>query len=533
MSGPDGKTQAERLLSLALAAATELWATPEGQPCITFPVAAHREHHLLRTGQVRDWLSRQYYEDEGRAPSSQALADALGVLRGKALYEGSRYELSVRYAAHRGATYLDLGDAKWRAVKIDRDGWRIVADPPVRFRRPRGLLALPEPGRDGDLGALRALLNVDYHGWRLICGWLVGTMAPTGPYPLLSLYGEAGSAKSTAARLLRELTDPNIAPLRSEPRGERDLAIAAGNGRILALDNVSRISTALSDALCRLATGGGFATRELYSDSEELLLHYCRPAIVTGITEVITRGDLADRASVVTLLPIADHQRRTEAELAARWAEVQPIALGGLLDATVTALRRLPEVELPRLPRLADHARWVAAAEPALGWESDAYLAAYGEARILANEAALEESPLTEPLRELAEEGFIGSATELLAALSKLLTGTASPRGSWPSGPRELSGALRRLAPSLRTVGIEVAFPRRGSRRRPIVVQKIDGDERQNRHTVTRGDRPDDADDGPNAAHTARSAPVPAASPAEEAGFERLADKFDLRGEPG
>jgi hypothetical protein len=529
-------SQGEILLRLAHEAGVELWATSEGDPMMTVPVAEHVEHHRLATRAARDWLGFLFYGAQERPPSAQAVQDTLGVLRGEALYAGARVDAPVRYAATEEATYLDLGDPEWRAVEITADGWRVVAEPPVRFRRPRGALALPNPVPGGSLKVLREMLNVDEEGWRLIVGFLVGTMAPHGPYPLLCFEGEAGSAKSTAARRIRELTDPNVAPLRSEPRDERDLAIAAANGRIIALDNVSRITPTLSDALCRLATGGAYATRELFSDTEETLLAAVRPAIITGITEVITRGDLADRALKVTLSPISDEDRRPEAELDARWEELRPIALGGLLDATVTALRRLPDVRPDRLPRLADHARWVMAAEPALGWEDGAYLAAYEDARVLANESALESSPLTAPLKLIAASGFEGTATDLLERIEDLADDDAVRSKSWPRSARSLSGMLRRLAPSLRESGIAIAFTR-DEKRRLVTVQEGTEPDRHVRHDRQEDAPPHlfpdandaaDANDGLNGSFLSQEGPPDLASCDDEAEAERLAEKFGV-----
>src|SRR5436305_515316 len=81
-------------------------------------------------------------------------------------------------------------------------------------------------------------------------------------------------------RLLRSLVDPSVTPLRSEPREVRDLMIAATSGWVVALDNLSRLPQWLSDSLCRLSTGGGFATRELYTDSDEVLFDAQRPALL-------------------------------------------------------------------------------------------------------------------------------------------------------------------------------------------------------------------------------------------------------------
>ena len=72
--------------------------------------------------------------------------------------------------------------------------------------------------------------------------------------------------------------------------------IAARNSWVLAFDNVSSVPDWLSDAFCRLSTGGGLATRMLYTDDDEILFDAQRPVLLTGIEEVATRGDLLDRS---------------------------------------------------------------------------------------------------------------------------------------------------------------------------------------------------------------------------------------------
>lgn len=192
-------------------------------------------------------------------------------------------------------------------------------NPPVRFRRPAGQGALPVPIHGGKLDELRPFLNLaDEEEFCLICAWLVAAFRPGSPYPILYFVGEQGSAKSTATRVLRRLIDPNKAELRTAPRDERDLQIAANNSHIIALDNISRLDPWLSDAMCRLATGGGFATRELYTDLDEVLFDAKRPQLMNGIEEVAARGDFLERAIIITLLAIQDVARRDEKTF---WAE--------------------------------------------------------------------------------------------------------------------------------------------------------------------------------------------------------------------
>jgi hypothetical protein len=206
------------------------------------------------------------YRNDEAAANQGSLQDAVVTLEGG----GGERAVHVRLGECGGRIYLDLADAHWRAVEVGPDGWRITADPPVCFRRPRGLLPLPAPAPGGRIDELRPFVNVpDDRGWRLLVATLVQALRPRGPYPVLSFTGEHGSAKSTQARVFRSLIDPCVAPLRGEPRDLRDLMIAASSAWVVAYDNLSSLQPWLSDALCRLATGGGFATRELYSDADD------------------------------------------------------------------------------------------------------------------------------------------------------------------------------------------------------------------------------------------------------------------------
>jgi hypothetical protein len=430
----------------------------------TFPLASRA---------FRQQLVHWFYRAKGKVPSSEALRGAMDALAGKALFDGPRLPVRVRLGELDGAIYLDLGRDDWTAVRITAEGWSVVTNYPVRFRHPRGLLPLPLPERPGNITALRDLANVPSDTeWRLLLGWLLAAFRPCGPYPVLILTGEQGAAKSTTARLLRSLIDPNAAPLRSEPRDGRDVVIAAGNSWLLALDNLSYMPAWLSDCLCRLATGGGFATRELYTDAEEVLFDSQRPAILNSIEDIADRGDLLDRAVIVRLPAIPEEKRLPESEFWAAADAARPVILGGLLDAVAAGLRNLPHVRLDRLPRMADFAMWVTACEPALGWAAGSFLAAYRGNVADANELALDGSPIWPALRQLVDSRpWEGTASELLDELGRLAGDKGTSARGWPKRPHVLSGRLRRLAPNLRRAGISIEFVDRhtGRRREKII----------------------------------------------------------------
>lgn len=455
------KRESQAALLIKLATDAELFHTPDGDCYATIAVDNHKEIYLIKSKNFRRWLMRRFYEDQSKPPGSQALQDALGVLEAKAMFDGQELPVYLRLAGKDDAIYLDLCNENWQAVEITPAGWQLTKEPPVKFRRAKGMLPLPAPESGGSIDELRPFVNVaDESSWRLVVAWLLAALRPAGPYPVLLLQGEQGTAKSTTAKVLRSLIDPSTAPLRTAPREERDLMIAANNGWTLAFDNLSGIPAWLSDAICRLATGGGFSTRELYSDADEVLFDAMRPISLNGIDDLASRHDLLDRALVLNLPAIPETQRRDIAGFWRDFEQARPRILGALLDAISAGLRNIDKVKLDRLPRMADFAKWVTACEEALPWPPGGFMEAYTGNRTEAVELALEADPVAMAVRALlAKEGsWQGTASELLVVLQKYVLEQTRNTKAWPRSPKALSGRLRRAATFLRQTGIEVGF---------------------------------------------------------------------------
>jgi hypothetical protein len=455
---PAAPARAANLLSRLLDA-VELFHAPDDRAYSTIEVGDHVETCPVRSKGFRAWLVRSYYERTGMAPAARKLSEARDLAEARAL-AGASVPVHVRVAGTDGRIYLDLADKDWRVVEVDADGWRVCDKAPVKFRRGAGMLPLPEPVRGGNVDELCPIVNVeDPRASRLLVGWLVMALAPWGPFPTLVFLGEQGTAKSWAANRCRDLIDPTAASARSGPRDERDLAVSARNGWVVSLDNISALPNWLSDALCRLSTGSGFSTRELYTDDDEVIFAARRPVILNGIGTVVTRSDLLDRSLLVELPVIPDTRRRDERELLREFEGARPRILGALLDAVSGALRCLPTVHLARAPRLADFAHWISAAEPTLGWAPGTFTEAYDANRTHADEDALEASPIPGPLYGLIDKrAWHGTATELLDALAGRAAEPVRGSSDWPANPRVLSSMLRRLAPNLRRVGVQVVF---------------------------------------------------------------------------
>jgi hypothetical protein len=476
-------TQRQKLLLIGLEA--DLWHDKDGYPFATVLINGHTESFTTKSSAFYDWLIREYGERNQirvgskicpLAPSAQPLKEAINALSAKAV-KSPEHQAAVRVAGHDGLIYLDLGTSDWSVVEVLGSGWRIISNPPVRFVRPAGFRPLPVPIRGGSIDELRNFLNVASDAdFVLIVACLIAALRPTGPYPVLVINGEQGSGKSICCRVLRRLLDPNGAELRSDTRKEEDVFLAAKNGWVLALDNLSYLRNDFSDTICRIATKGGFATRKLYFNDEEFFLEVCRPVLLNGIPPLASsRADLADRAIVISLPTMDETKRLPEEDFWLAFETAAPRILGALLDGLSGALRSYRSIKIQRSSRMIDFVKWAEAGWQALGVQPGTLESAYIANRSSAIEDAIDADLVATAIVDLVNKQgqFQGTATKLLSELEQYVLLTHRNR-NWPKDATRLSGHLRRAAPLLRPRGIEITGHRTpdAARNRMIEIKR-------------------------------------------------------------
>ncbi|MDF1552457.1 MAG: hypothetical protein P1P84_05310 [Deferrisomatales bacterium] len=406
-------------------------------------------------------LSLLFYRAEGCVPPPPDMKLALEQIAGVAVHDGPVHEVNVRVGRRAdGGVEIDSGDKAGAAFIVTPQGWS-AGLPEGFFRRPQGLGRLPEPVPGGSIQELWGLINIQtFFDQVLLLAVIMACLLPTGPYPILQLVGPHGSSKSTLAKILRLFIDPAAALFQSLGRPERDLAISAWNGWIFAVDNVSQIKQDASDFLCRLATGGSLRMRKLYTDLDEILLQLLRPVIVAAIPRVLVSQDAVDRSVTIPLPAISQADRLPEAVFWARVHEAAPRIFGALLDILSKVLRELPNVHLDSAPRMADFAVVGVALERAMNWEPGTFLRAFEENRLLAVASALDDDPVAQGIAALARrEGFWhGRASDLLQELRGLVPRHLRKSSVWPKDGRLLSLHLRRNAPGILSLGVEINF---------------------------------------------------------------------------
>lgn len=372
---------------------------------------------------------------------------------------------------------LNLMDAQNRGVHITASGWCVkpLAEMPLPLARRAGgsPLPLPEKAYDGlslidRLGKHIPLANIarpddpndqGVQQRAAILAFLVAQFVRVGAVMHLSLSGEQGSGKTTTARRLNSLTDPDIAAvLPSLGKTDSDIFAQVSQSSNVILDNSSGVRSEQADILCVLATGGAFAGRKLYTNGERATSSALCSVIFTTVLEggITRRGDLQDRMLSLSTSPLAKTQRRSESELDAAWDTDLPYLLADILDllaiglahvATVRGGQKIGVISSP--PRFADVAQIAeAAAWFGLKWPAGVFTRALDALRGDAAEAHLSTDPIAFRMRALLlqQTGRVwrGTYEELEVALSYL----QGP--SWDRNRMALKGGLGRVRGQLR-----------------------------------------------------------------------------------
>ncbi len=463
----------------------EPFRTSSGEPFISARVDGHIETMATKNKEFSLLIARFYYEQYGKVPSASLMKNTINMVEAEALFNGPERKVSVRVAEEDDAIFVDLANKQREQVKITAKGWTIIQaqHSPIFFVRSPRMVPMARPAENGSFEKLWDFINLEAeHDKVLALSWLLSTFQPNGPYPILNIQGEQGTGKSTLCKLFRELVDPAFPAITSLPKSERDLAISSFKSRVLAFDNISHISDWLSDAFCRLSTGGGFATRALYTDDAEAVFDIKMPLIVNGITELFTRHDLSDRAIFLTTKHIPKEKRMPEGIMKVKWKEAKPEIMGAIFDAVSTALKNKDSIKLELYPRMADFTHWVVSAEPALPWNKYTFINEYTNNRLKIIDNAIESDPVASSVQLLIKKNgnWSSTPTELLAALNTVTSEEVKRLKIWPKRANILSAKLRRCASFLRERSIEIEFSKSGQRNITIHTQELQNPEVKN-----------------------------------------------------
>ena len=452
----------------------ETYRTSMDETYVTIQI---RENNVnVKSERFKKWIVSQFYNIESKIPTNDNIAKIILLLESRAMNEVNEVLVERRCATVVNCIYYDLKDDSCNVVKVSRDGWEIIKDPPVIFARTKTMYRQVTPERNGNLDILDKWFRYkDENHLILQKVILVASLIPNIARPIQVLHGEKGSSKTSTMKLVRDIIDPAIVPVVSIPKTIDDLAVYISKNYVPCFDNIDTISNQVSDLLCIAVTGGGHTKRKLYTDDEEQVMFFQRFIVLNGINVVATRPDLLDRCILLELERIPPNERKEEKVLREEFEKDKPIILGAIFETLSKAMSIYDQVELNNLGRMADFTRWGYAIAEVLGIGGDKFLEAYLNNQNNANIEALESHPVGFAMYKFMEDKTVwsGSPTKLLSEL-EIVAGFEkidTTNSNWAKTPNVLSRRLNEIKSNLLDLGIE--FERSKGKNREIKITRM------------------------------------------------------------
>ena len=474
-SADDKKTQSEILLNLIKDEDIELFLNENHDPYAEIPINGHKEIWSLDSEQFLLWLQRLFYKESGKTIRQENLKQVIGILYAEAKFgDKPCITLYNRVASSDDSFWYDLTSSKWNAVKINKDGWTIVDNPPKLFSRYRHQAEQTTPNPDGDINKIFSFINMSKYKTLFLC-WLVACFVPDIPHPMPIFFGEKGAAKSTTCTLLKKLIDPSVLDNLTLSKDEKTLVVNLKQHYFLPFDNVSSINNETSDTLCRAITGGAVQQRKLFTDAEDYIFTFQRCISINGINNVANRADLLDRSILFELERVSEDDRRDLQEIYSSFEKERPNILGAIFNILSKAMEIYPTIKLNKLPRMADFFRWGYAIAKAMNGQGDKFLQEYKSNHSIQNIEAINADTVAYLLVEFMKFKFEwnGRISELLRVLQdEAVNHGINPKSkNMPQAPNNLSRRIKAVMSNLDAVGITFEFDKRHSDGTHIIIR--------------------------------------------------------------
>ena len=436
----------------------QFFCNPQG---LKFYVELDRIPVEIESETFEGLIADRKYRSGEELPSGDEIAS----VRRLARYWASKnlMEIGVRNAKFKDVIVYDSVRPDGKVYFITREGYDLrTPGKPYTVRYTGMLEAAVEDGTLQDHLSLVRLWALDSKSEILSMGLDFSRFIPDIPQAIENIDGPHGSGKTSYTETKRSIFDPNGAPTQSLKFDERDLSISAVHQGMLAFDNVNTaLPDYISDIVCRLTTGQGFRTRELYTNTGEVILKLKRPIIINGINRASYKPDFIDRECPIHLGVMPESRRMTDAEIRAKAEILIPKVRGYILSIIPKAMELYHQVESElkgKLPRMADFVLWGECGIRVMGFPAMSFYEAYTEAKHDETVDVARDTLIVAAIQGLManRQEWVGTTKDLLDNLESLVTDNQRKSKAFPKDERRLGRVLRELIPTLREVGFEI-----------------------------------------------------------------------------
>lgn len=410
---------------------------------------------------------------------AEGLNNLIALLCAYAKNEGEPIQTFQRVGKYKGIFFYNLANDAGEIIKLTTKGYEVVQQSPIAFVGSRNTLEQVKPVYDPDVDVwtLKEYFNTSSEeDFTLLLIHILSCFIPETSHHVLMLLGNQGSSKSTVSKMIKTIVDPSIVDVSTMPKNKEDLILQLSTEYMIAFDNIGTLKPEYNDIFCQIVTGGNYVKRKLYSDSELVVYSYKRCLILNGISYLTTQADLLDRAIVITLKKISSSKRIPEKELLDNFNTNLPYILHSIFETISRAKKIYRNLEIEKLPRIADVVKWQCAIAEALDINHVDFLKIYKRNRNCINSEIISSNPTANALILLMKgrKSWESSVSELWESLDILAYKKNMNRSDplWAKSPSSLSRHLNILKVNLESIGIFFSIRNIGSNKEITLKNK-------------------------------------------------------------
>lgn len=493
----ENENSTKDILDLIRGRYIEIFKDQVNKSYVTVRINNHVECIPLDSNRFKKIIKKEYFDQEKKVLSEDKLEGLFGIIESEAEFNDDirKISLSLRVARAKKVTdstnhvfYYDLTNSRWEIVKITSQGWEIIKnnEKPLFKRYENNSSPQTYPIKNYDDKIFQrfiSLFNVGSKNDRLLLMvYIISLFIPEISKTILISTGNGGGAKTTTFNLIKKIIDPSSVDTFSFPKDNNDLIQTLEHHYVNFFDNVSYISEAVSDLLCRVVSGAGFSKRMLYTDDDDKIYKIKRCIGINGINLATTRSDFLDRVITIKQNRIEKSARRKEADIYEEFEKMLPSILGYIFDTIVKVLKYKEEHKNEQIlnvyPRMAEFAEWGEIIARCIGYNDNEFIEAYQENIDNQNDEVIESSPVAEAiLLFMAEKKeWQGTPTELHKQLTDIID-QIKPElkrsKMWPTISSKLTSEINKVSPNLKEKNIEVETGKKYEGKRVIRLKNI------------------------------------------------------------
>jgi len=320
---------------------------------------------------------------------------------------------------------------------------------------------------------------------------LISLFCEALPIPIIDLFSEQGKGKSQITASIKMIVDPQseklIENINKMPVKEENFHLECNAKYLLGWDNVSHISAAQSDDICRMITGGATEKRMLYSNDDLIVQYFRKKFTLNGIGVNITRGDYLDRSINYSLGHVSKNDRWTDDEYEEKLKKILPGILADIFVTISKAMKIYPTIKdsFPELPRMAGFAIWGEAISQSLGKEPGFFLEEFENLSSGTLTKAGENHPLVKYVEHVMQQQEIEAYNEPIGAFYNSMKAWAELEGydikskysNFPKSAQAIRSNLERVNGFIQELGyfVNISDPdySRAKKNRGLVLVTI------------------------------------------------------------